>query len=1110
MFQLYYDTRAEALAQTLARLLADSAGDDPLLPRTVLVPQLGLERWLTRTLAERHGIAANIEFVAPAQFAWRLLRAWRPDLAMRSPFDREVLVWRLFALLPQVAQQDARLADLLAGRQPSLRRLQLARQLAHLFERYQAYRPKVLDAWRRGDDAADSQARLWRALTGSVDEAPRSRLMADFIRRFGADGAAPPPELPAQVFAYGCINISPLVLDLLRVVARHAELHFLMPTPCGEYWGDLPHRRRLVETLDEFADGFLDHGPPNRLLVSLGGVGREFVARVFTDDEVQTRDADGAVGEPARDTLLHRVQADIITLAQPDPGKRRDPDPADRSIQIQICHSPLREVQVLHDHLLDMLAADDTLEPRDIVVMVPQVDRYAAAVEAVFGAIEPHDPRHLPWTVADRAAANAHPLTALFADLLNLPAERLSLDRLLQMLEVPAVQRAMQLEGESLEDLRAMAVDAGIRWGEDGSEREREGLPAFDDFSFAFGRRRLLLGYLLGDEQDDSLLDGIAPMADIEGERAHAFGALIRLERQLHALQQAMRLPRSPLKWQALFNAHLGRMLVLADDDQDAARALADVRQALAGLVEDSAAAGFDEAIDWTCVRELLGARLEESRPGQRFLDGGVSVCSMVPMRDVPFRVVCVLGLDAESFPRRDEADALSLIRSDAENDRRRLGDRSVREDDRYLFLQTLMAARQRLYLSYPGVDLGSGKTREPSVLLSEFVDHVCAGYFADTKKAREALVTTQPMHPFAPRLFGTGNEGDGQVFTYRGEWRDAAASGMGSAPVPTFIDTDWPDTETGERIDLAVLKRFFAAPQKSFLRQRPGLAIADIEAEIGREPLVLDPLHQALMQRRLLQKLLAGETAEGTLGDLRARAMLPPLAVGAQAHAEARAEVLPQTVSWRDWAAGEDPRGTPQAFELEIGDAGVLHGTVTGVIEHGFAGWVGRAGSVRRWFDWWLDALAYRAAIDAEGECRAFGINKDNVKPELPLTALMLDRDSARAELRKLVGLMREGLRTPLLLPPRSGWVLAEKLVRGKGQAGIHDVPWAFQGAAKKWQDGDWPENRNAWIATVLRGREPFADPEDETGRACHQLAEILYVPVWRALLQKDSNGDS
>ena len=299
-------------------------------------------------------------------------------------------------------------------------------------------------------------------------------------------------------------------------------------------------------------------------------------------------------------------------------------------------------------------------------------------------------------------------------------------------------------------------------------------------------------------------------------------------------------------------------------------------------------------------------------------------------------------------------------------------------------------------------------------------------------------------------------------------------------------------------------MQRFFAAPQRFFLQQMPGLAIHDIAEEVGREPLVLDRLQQSRLQRKLLDMQLCGteDGEQAGIRALRARALLPPLAVGVRAYADERELTAPQAASWREWAGPDDPRGESPAFELDLGDAGVLHGSIDGVLGHGLAGWVGRAGSVRRWFAWWLDALVYRAAIDGEGECRVFGINKDNAKPVLPITVAMPGRDAARAELRKLAALMRAGLNLPLLLPPRSGWVLAEKLVRGK--RGVQDMAWSFRMAAGTWEDGDWPENRDPWIATVLRGRQPFADPEDATGKACLELAQAMYVPVWQALLGK------
>ncbi|MGB8633660.1 MAG: exodeoxyribonuclease V subunit gamma [Rhodanobacteraceae bacterium] len=1111
MFQLYYDTRADALAETLARLLVESGSDNPLQPRTVLVPQLGLEKWLTRALAERHGIAANIEFIAPAKFAWRLLRAWQQQLAGRSPFDRDVLVWRLYELLPRMATEDRFLQQLLHGQQPQLRRLQVAGQFAHLFERYQAYRVQLLERWARGEDGDELQARLWRALVEASDEAPRSRLMSDFIRMFGADGAPRPQSLPAQVFAYGCVNVSPLVLDMLMVLARHADLHFLVPTPCREYWGDLPSRGNLVDFMTSLEGSFLQQAP-NRLLVSLGGVGREFVGRVFAHDSVQQHDADGEAPEPPRQTLLQRVQADIITLAQPDADlQREEPDPADHSIAVQRCHSPLREVQVLHDHLLAMLAADDALDPRDIVVMVPDLDRYAASVEAVFGAIDERDRRYLPWTVADRPAAGAHPVTALFTQLLSLPAVRLSLDLVLEVLEVPAVQQAAGLDGADLHSLQSMAHEAGIRWGEDGADRVAQGLPDFDDFSWSFGRRRLLLGYMLGDDENEALLEGIAPQSDIEGDMAHAFGELLRLERQLHQLRQAMLAPRTARQWQDLFNSHLARLLEVADDDREGARALADVRRALTALVDDSEQAALESTLDWTCLRETLLGMLEDSRPGQRFMDGGVSVCSMVPMRDVPFKTVCVLGLDADAFPRRDEADALSFIRHDTWQP----GDRSVREDDRYLFLQTIMAARRNLYLSYTGIDLQSGRDREPSVLLTEFVEHVCQGYFKKPDEARKWLVTQQPMHPFSPRLFHQTDSGNGPqpIFTYRHEWQDAARQRGGNAVPGLFVDIDWPAPDPGTRIDLAWMKRFFAAPQRAFLQQA-GLAINDIDDEVGREPLVLDALHESRMQRQLLGNLLsrANSGDEQNMRHLRAHALLPPLAVGEQAYADAHAQVAPQALSWRNWAGSDSPCGERRRFALDLGDAGILHGAIEGVYESGFAGWVGRTGSARRWSHWWLDALVYRAAIDESGECCAFGISKDKDKLQLPIVARMPSREEAREHLRKLAILMREGMRMPFWLPPKSGWALAQVLAAAprKNESADDVLQRAFKAAHKKWDEGSWSDSRDPWVAMVLRGREPFADPGSETAEACLDLAQRIYVPLWSALLAGGAHGNA
>jgi exodeoxyribonuclease V gamma subunit len=866
-----------------------------------------------------------------------------------------------------------------------------------------------------------------------------------------------------------------------------------MPTPCREYWGDVPDRRDLRARLGEFGGSAFDE-PANPLLVSLGGVGRDFVAQLFAYDEVQPDiESDADANEPPRTTLLQRVQADVITLSAPDPADGPAvPAPGDVSLQIHSCHSPLREVQVLHDRLLDLLEHTPGLQPRDIAVMMPDIARYAPCVDAVFGAIDAGDPRYIPWTVADRPASEAHAITALFDRLLDLPASRLELDDVLEVIAVPAVMRACALEGADLQRLHGWAVQAGIRWGEDEHDREAQGLPPFREFSWRFGRERLLLGYLLGDDDDDSLVEGIAPLADIEGQRAAALGQLLRVQRLLRRLRAAQRVPKTPRQWQRLLNRALGELLADDSGEADEQRALGQLRAALAALAENAHVGGFEQPLDWTSVRAFLREQLDDLAGAQRFLAGGVSVCGMVPLRNVPFRVICVLGMDAQSFPRRDPADALSRLHADVLAGRRRPGDRSLRDDDRYLFLQTLMAARDALYLSYTGIDLRDGSEREPSVVLSELLDIVATHYFADAKAARAALVTQHPMQPFARALFDGAHT---RLFTYRREWQAAAAAPMTRAALPPFADMAWP-TEPSLRVAFDDLQRFFRAPQREFLRRQVGAALeADALDTPDREPLVEDPRQRADVDRQLVRLLLRDDHAasDDTVhhAQLRAQGLLPPLALGEQAYAQAMDDVGPQAAAWRRWRAGQ-PLPPAMRFELSLPSGRVLEGVLPGLETGGYAGWVGRANSARRWFDWWLGALVARALHDGI-RCVAFGRKADDLL--LPLVPAM----PAKAEVLRLLDVLLEireqGLASPLPMPPRSAWTFMHSLANGKPEG------YSLDKAAGTW-DGAYQfsgESADPWIATALRGASPF-DHADRQARFM-ALAQDIDGPLWTAL---------
>jgi exodeoxyribonuclease V gamma subunit len=637
-------------------------------------------------------------------------------------------------------------------------------------------------------------------------------------------------------------------------------------------------------------------------------------------------------------------------------------------------------------------------------------------------------------------------------------------------------------------------MQAGIRWGEDERDREAQGLPPFREFSWRFGRERLLLGYLLGDDDDDGLVEGIAPLADIEGQRAAALGQLLRVQRLLRRLRAAQRAPHTPLQWQRLLNRALDRLLPDDEGDADEQRALSGLRAALAALAQDAAAGGCEQPLDWMSVRAFLREQLADTAGGQRFLAGGVSVCGMVPLRNVPFRVICVLGMDAQSFPRRDPADALSRLHADVLAGRRRPGDRSLRDDDRYLFLQTLMAARDVLYLSYTGTDLRDGSTREPSVVLGELVDIVATQYFEDTAAARQALVTPHPMQPFARILFDAS---DPRHFTYRSEWQAAASAPMTRAVPPPFADTAWP-TEPTPQVAFGDLQRFFAAPQREFLRRQVGAALeSDALDTPDREPLVEDPMQRAAVDRQLMRLLLRDDSAstDDTVRHARllAQGLLPPLALGEKVYAQAMDDVAPQAAAWRRWRDGQVPPPAPR-FELQLPSGRVLEGVLPGLEPGGYAGWVGRANSARRWFDWWLGALVARALHDGT-RCIAFGRGTDDLR--LPLVPVMPAAEQARQMLDGLLDLREQGLAAPLPMPPRSAWTFAFHVANEKPE------DQAFEKAADTWGGihAFAGESTDPWIATALRGASPFDDVPDAPDRRFMELAQEVYGPLWNAL---------
>ncbi|MBS0381048.1 MAG: exodeoxyribonuclease V subunit gamma [Proteobacteria bacterium] len=1104
MFRLYTSNDAAKLATRLGkRLRAPHA--NPLQPARVLVPQAGLKRWLQAHLAEQLGVIANVEFVPPAQFTWELLRAARPDLPAHSPFDVEVLRWHLYDLLGTHLEGKA-LAPLrayLTVDGDPLRRYALSFELARAFERMQGYRREKLLKWERGEGSADWQAELWRRLLPRVGGSSRAARVDDWLRRFDPEHPGDPrpdkpapPGLPERFACFACANVSPDVLRMLAVAGLHCDVDFYLPLPSREYLGDTPQRRGEVHAWLHDKQG------GNPLIVSQGGALAGFVELLYGYQQVRPDEEHACFVDITGKRVLDRVRRDLLNHALPDDGTALPALPDD-SLQFHACHTPLREVQTLHDALLAMLddpRFEPPLQPRDIAVMLPDLTAYRPAIEAVFGGIAHADPRWLPFNLGDGGAATLHPVAELFLKLLEAPASRWEIDELVDVLAAPGVMRRFDLDPDAVEHLSRNLRDAGVRWGED--EHARAGVGDYRDFSWAFGVDRMLAGFACGDA-DDALTGGVVPLAGIEGAAFAHLDAVLAVTTTWRHLRDLSRRTQAPVAWQQAFNAILESLYEPDPRDMAESRALERIRGALARLVDDCAATGAQLELPWPDVRACLRDALATPDPQQHLFTGGITFCGMVPLRVVPFRVICLLGMDETAFPRR-ETNGLDPLLADRRAGSAEKGDRDVRADDRLLFLQLLAAARDAFYVSWIGRDAHTNEERPPSVVVAELIDLVRGHYLArpaddDEAERRNALLPrVEPLHPFAPELFGA----DGKPpRSHHAEWLPAAVAPQRNADGPArFVAQPLPASEHPvSEITLEELKRFFDDPARGFLEGALRLRLPrDTEGDGALEP--LDPAN-ALLRYALSSTLLEYNDADGARQRelLRAQGQLPPgaLADAALAEARPRADAIREAIAV--FTGGAAPLDA-LAARVEFDDGAVLSGNVADRYATGLVRASTGKLNGKRTLAAWIDTLLNAAATGAPARCRLLWLDKDKAQVA---EIVADDPAAARRQLAALVGLMRDGSQAPLPLFPKASWD-ALKRTRKKGEADFDEFLREFRKLAGKDEDDAYaPGSEFAKPAVQLAWRGiDLADPDDALSRSLYDTAHaalpmLTFVPA-------------
>jgi exodeoxyribonuclease V gamma subunit len=855
-------------------------GGHPLAPleeEIVLVQSNGVAEWLKIAMADQSGVCAATRVALPARFLWEAYRGrlGAQQVPRRSPFDKGPLTWRLMRLLPALLTEPvfAPLRHFLSDGEAG-RRLQLAERLADLYDQYQVYRADWLEDWAGGRDVlrdgagqaralgADQcwQARLWRAIHDSLPAPARAGGRAWVHQQFvaAADaGQTPSGRLPRRVVVFGISALPHQTLQALAALSTFCQVVLAIPNPCRYYWGDIIEGRQLLTAArrrQPGRDGAPADLPPiedmhahsHPLLASWGRQGRDFIRLLDEfDGAPENTERFGKLRidlftDEAGDTLLAQVQAavrDLLPLAE---HPKIAPPDDDRSIEFHVAHSAQREVEILHDQLLSWFA-DETLalRPRDVVVMVPDIETFSAAIHAVFDQHRRHEARYIPFEIGDVRDRSVKPLLVALEWLLRLPQQRCRQSEVRDLLDVPAVAARFGVGPDDLPILGRWIEGASVRWGLDAEHRAGLGLgSAGEQNAWMFGVRRMLLGYASG---AGASFGGIEPYGEVGGLDAALAGSLAQLIETLLAWRARLAQARTPADW-----LDQGRALLTAffDDGIDDDRlTLVQLREALQDWQETCDEAGFEEAVPLAVLREAWLGALDQPTLNHQFVSGGVTFCSLMPMRAVPFRVVCLLGMNDGDFPRRANHIDFDLL---AAPGMARPGDRSRRDDDRYLMLEALLAARDKLYVSWVGRNVRDNSEQPPSVLVAQLRDYLLAGWGLDNLDGR---TTVHALQPFSRRYFEEGG-----LTSYAAEWSRAHQDTDGSADLPDTLPAFALDE--GFTLKLADLAAFLRQPARDFFRRRLAVRFIDADA-LGQdeEPFAFDALERYSLEDRLLDE---------------------------------------------------------------------------------------------------------------------------------------------------------------------------------------------------------------------------------------------------------------
>lgn len=1063
MLKFYYGTELEKLANQLFADLKKNPQKNPLAKEIFVVQNHGIGQWLALQMAEKEGIAANLKFEFPSERIWSLIRQLNSDIPQILPSNRGPMTWTLMqlfgdeAFLSAFPNLDHYIEEEDADRR-AMRGWKLATKIADVFDQYLIYRPDMVLDWEQNRlntqsvDAEKWQMQLWNRLTeywgqhydgGALH---RTQLLNELWKALDKN-EIDADALPEHISVFGVSSASRAFIKTMVKLSKIIDVRFYQ----------LAVDPRITESAD------FQHP----LLQSLGQHGANFMATIQESDDIEFE----SVGEPdpPSESLFAKLQSDLKTNSE-----STDSPSADNTIQVHNCHSPMREVEVLYDRLLDLLDKNPEISPEQILIMTPDIEQYAPVIEAVFGTPDEGQPP-IPYAIADRNVRGGNPATETFLNILELCESRFKVTDVLDLMDTQPIREVFGFSDDDLNRIEQWVSDNRVRWGVDGPDKQRMGLPESDHFTWQGALRRILLGYMMCPSKD-KLYDDIFAYNEVESsDDADLAGRLSFFLNKLFEIHDAIDGPRSVSNWHQLLDSIADEFL---PDSRDYFWELNSIREGITALNEQAELVSFDRQLSFSIIRRWLKERLTKQSAGGGRIGRGIIFSSLMPMRSIPFKIIGMIGMNEDAFPGSAIPIEFDLMHLDS-----RIGDPVTSEEERFLFLENMLSARTHLYLSYVGQSNRHDADYPPSVVLNELLEYLKERYSIKPKD----FITRHRLQGFSQKYFtGDGLSSYSDLQKRVSEWLVHQKEG----DILFFADPLPEPDEEWQQLTARDLISFFQHPSKFLLRNRLGIYLREEDVLTDdREPFTLDRLSEYQIKQELLERYLKKQPLEEFRKVMDARDMLPEGWTGEREYRQNTEEVreFGQEIQLRL----EDQQPDNVEVDLEINRFRIV-GKLENIYPQAQLNYRFGKAKPKYLVDFWIRHLLFQLtkSPDHSGRSKYFSWDRKFKEKELPAV------DDAEQILSELLGLYRSGLRKPLEFYCRSSYSFAEEVyIKNK------EEDEGISKAEKKWSKSRYSpgEGDDPYYKVVTAGKEPF-------GRAFVETARTVWEPYFEAINKGDN----